>query len=293
MRYSLLAVGLLAVHAAFAEIVVPDGLVFDTDVPYGKQSVRQRLDILYPAESRLPLPVIIHIHGGGWYTGGKGGERTFAMMETFAEAGFVAVSIEYRLSDEAHFPAAVEDCKLAVRWLRAHARRYHIDTGQFAAIGASAGGHLSAMLAVTRAEDGLEGDGGYPDESSALQAAVPVAAPFDLRVPLSLKYEGEDDPVVVRFLGGPIAEHQEAAEKGSPINYVRRDVPPQLIVQGTADMRVDRRTQADPMISALARNGAPYETIFVEGGKHGMGIAREQETLKKIVEFLGRHLAVQ
>jgi len=290
MRYGLIAALLLVVAwAAQGQIAVPEGYNFDVDVPYGTASERQRLDILYPATPEGPRPAIVHIHGGGWYTGGKGGEQTFNMMRSFAEAGYVALSMEYRLSDDAKFPAAVEDCKLALRWLRAHAAKYGVDPERIGAIGASAGGHLSAMLAVTGPADGLEGDGPHGDQSSAVQAAVPVAAPFDLRVPLSLKI-GDDDPVVVRFLVGPLADRAEAARRASPIVYVRADLPPMLIVQGTADQRVDRRTQADPMIRALEAAEAPVETIFVEGGNHGMGIAREPVTLAKIQAFFDRNL---
>ena len=282
--FFLLSAWVFLVGAARGEIVVPDGLAFDTDVAYGTVSVRQRLDILCPTTATEPRPAIVHIHGGGWYTGGKGGEQTFAMMKAFVDRGYVAVSIEYRLSDEAVFPAAVEDCKLAVRWLRANADKYHIDTKRIGALGASAGGHLTAMLAVTQVKDGLEGDGGYGDQSSAIQAAVPVAAPFDLQAPLSLKIGG-DDPVVNRFLGGAAAELGEAARRASPISYVRRELPPMLIMQGTEDFRVDRRTQTDPMIAALEKAQTPFEVLFVEGGKHGMGIAREAAGLTSIIAF--------
>lgn len=287
--HTLFALTLFTASVASAEILVPDGFAFDTDVAYGTVAERQRLDILYSKTPETPRPAIVHIHGGGWYTGGKGGEQTFAMMRSFAEGGYVALSMEYRLSDEARFPAAVEDCKLAIRWLRAHAATYGVDPARIAAIGASAGGHLTAMLAVTRPDDGFDGDGPYGEQSSAIQAAVPVAAPFDLRAPLSLKI-GPDDPVVNRFLGGSVAELAEAARRASPIVYVRKELPPLLIVQGTADLRVDQRTQADVMIRDLQAAGAPYETLFVEGGNHGMGIAREPENLAKIQRFLDKHL---
>ncbi|MDZ4858175.1 MAG: alpha/beta hydrolase, partial [Candidatus Hydrogenedentes bacterium] len=125
----------------------PETVIFIEDIAYGQESERQRLDILHPDDVRQPRPAIVHIHSGGWYTGGKGGEKTFAMLQAFADAGYVAVSIGYRLSGEAVFPAAVEDCKLAIRWLRANADAHGIDPERIGAIGASAGGHLAAMLA--------------------------------------------------------------------------------------------------------------------------------------------------
>lgn len=138
-----------------ASLDLPKGLVLTQDVAYGTASKAQRLDILFPEDRAQPRPAIVHIHGGGWHAGDKGGRNTFELMRTFAKAGYVALSINYRMSGEAKFPAAVEDCKLALRWLRAHAPDYGVDPDRIGVIGPSAGGHLSAMLAVTRPEDGL------------------------------------------------------------------------------------------------------------------------------------------
>ncbi|MFH1738091.1 MAG: alpha-L-fucosidase [bacterium] len=267
----------------------PSGFLLKCDVPYGTQSEAQRLDILYPTDSSQPLPAIIMIHGGGWYTGGKGGDRTRGMMCAFANAGYVALSIDYRLSDEARFPATVEDCKLAVRWLRANAEEYRVDSEKIGAIGASAGGHLSAMLAVTTPEDGLEGHGGYEDLSSAIQASVPVCPPCDLRIPLSQKLADQDDPVVIRFLGGPLSEKTEAARRASPISYVRADLPPTLIVHGTADKRVNM-SQSIAMANALKDAGAPYELIQVKDGEHGMGIVRREDIFARVLAFFDETL---
>ncbi|MCB9766935.1 MAG: alpha-L-fucosidase [Candidatus Omnitrophica bacterium] len=266
---------------------IPEGFVFEENIPYANISERQRLDILYPKDTALQLPAIIHIHGGGWYAGGKGGDRTFNFLSTFAKAGYVGLSIEYRLSDEAPFPAAIEDCKEAVRWLRSHSKEYGVDPDRIGAIGASAGGHLSAMLAVAGQEAGFDGDG--TGVSSAIQAAAPVCAPLDLRAPLAPEMFEGDDPVVVRFLGGSLADKSEEARRASPIAYVRKDLPPMLFIHGTADRRVDI-SQSKNMVKALEQVGAPYETIWVEGGNHGMGIAREQPVLNQIVDFFDRAL---
>ena len=266
-------------------IPAPAGFAVKQDVTYGTQSEKQRLDIMYPAEGKTALPLVVHFHSGGWYTGGK---SAFQMLNMLAEAGYASASIGYRLSDEAPFPAAVEDCKLAVRWLRAHAAEYRIDPDHIGAIGASAGGHLSAMLAVTTKDDGLEGSGGYDDQSSAIQAAVAVCAPLNLEVPLSLTIQG-DDPVVVRFLGGPLAEKREAARRASPIAYVKATTPPIYLLHGTADKRVHSGQSTD-MSEALKKAGVPHVIGLVEGGIHGMGIAREPQAFTEIVKFLDTHL---
>ncbi len=274
-----------------AEQQLPEGHALDTDVPYGVASDRQSLDILYPVHSPELRPAILLFHGGGWYTGGKGGPRTLAMMCAFAEEGYVALSVGYRLSDEAPFPAAVVDCKRAVRWLREHADQYRVDPAHLAAMGASAGGHLSAMLAVTGDEQEFD-DGGYAGQSSAVQAAVLICAPLDLTAPLFKNPPGGDDPAVARFLGVSPASHPEIARRASPLSYVRRDLPPVLIIHGTADERV-APSQSEKMAQALQAVGTPHELILVRGGGHGMGIAREPEVFRQILVFLAEHCAVR
>ncbi|MCC6154624.1 MAG: alpha/beta hydrolase [Candidatus Hydrogenedentes bacterium] len=266
-------------------VTVLAGFVVKQDVIYGAQSDKQRLDIVYPAEGKSALPLVVHFHSGGWYTGGK---SAFQMLNMLAEAGYASASVGYRLSDEAPFPAAVEDCKLAVRFLRAHAPEYRIDPDHIGAIGASAGGHLAAMLAVTTKDDGLEGIGGYNEQSSAVQAAVAVCAPLNLEVPLSLNIHG-DDPVVVRFLGGPLSEMREAARRASPIAYVKPSTPPIYLLHGTADKRV-HSGQSTAMAETLTKAGVPHEIVLVEGGNHGMGIAREPQAFAEIVKFLNKYL---
>lgn len=265
---------------------LPAGLVFARDVAYGDTSDAQRLDILYPTDGRPPQPAIVMIHGGGWYTGDKGGVQTARMLRAFADAGFTALSINYRLSDEAPFPAAVEDCKRAIRWVRAHARDYGVDPGRIGVIGGSAGGHLSAMLAVTRPDDGLEGPG-YEDQSSAVQAAVPVCPPCDLRVHLSERLKEEADPAVARFLG---AGGAALAGRASPISYAHPGAAPMLLVHGTADARVVP-AQSEAMAAALAAAGALHELMLVEGGRHGMGIVRSEAEFARVLAFFTKHLA--
>ncbi|HQP96881.1 MAG TPA: alpha-L-fucosidase [bacterium] len=291
----LILVALTSFSAGYAQetsekdsIALPDGFRFERDVRYGTESELQRLDILYPVDPAKRIPAIVMIHGGGWYTGGKGGLKTLRMMCDFAKAGYAPLSIDYRLSDEAVFPAAVEDCKRAVRWLRAQADRYGVDPARVGAIGASAGGHLSAMLAVTTPRDGFEGEDNESDRSSAVQASVPICAPFDLRVPLTKNLANQDDPLVVRFLGGSLAQKADAAYRASPITCVRSDLPPMLIIHGTADNRVDV-TQSISMADALRETGAPCELILVEGGKHGMDIVRDREVFEKILVFFEKH----
>jgi acetyl esterase/lipase len=284
---------ILIASAVFAQDPPPldlKGYTFDKDLAYGTQSPKQVLDILYPAvPDAAPRPAIIHIHGGGWYTGGKDGDTTLRLMHAFAEKGYVALSIAYRLSDEAPFPAAVEDCRLAVRWLRANAAKYHVDPDHIGAMGGSAGGHLSAMLAVCGDEKPFDGAGGLLEYSSAIQAAVPVCGPMDLQKPLSAEFGLEKDDAVMRFLGGTPLQKVDEARRASPVNYVRPGLPPMILIHGDADKRVALEQSTD-FAAKLKEAGCPVEMIVVKDGHHGMAMARTPEMLAHLVAFFDQYL---
>src|SRR5262249_19892637 len=152
-----------------------------------------------------PRPAIVVIHGGGWLQGNK---SSFSQKDDlppgniidFARQGYVAATINYRLSEEAIFPAAVHDCKNAVRFLRAHAKDYGIDPNRIGAWGNSAGGHLALMMAMVDAKANLEGDGPYLDQSSLVQAAVSDSGPIDLKHQFD---HNQVKSVIEKFLGGP------------------------------------------------------------------------------------------
>ena len=289
----LLLSALLASGSAIAQDPPPvdlTGYTFAKDIAYGTQSPKQVLDILSPADAApAPRPAIIHIHGGGWYAGGKDGDTTLRLMHAFAEKGYVALSIAYRLSDEAPFPAAVEDCRLAVRWLRANAAKYHVDPEHIGAMGGSAGGHLSAMLAVCGEEKRFDGTGGLNEFSSAIQAAVPVCGPMDLTKPLSAALGLEKDDAVMRFIGGTPLQKPEEARLASPVNYVRPGLPPMILIHGNNDSRVAVEQSMD-LAAKLKEAGSPVELIVVEGGHHGMAMARTPEMLARLVAFFDQHL---
>ena len=157
-----------------------------------------------PTEHGEPLrPAIVVIHGGGWLEGDK---SSFSTLKTpgnilgFAKLGFVAVTINYRLSGEAPYPAALDDCRCAVRWLRAHADKYHIDPNQIGAWGNSAGGHLALLLGMTERPPGGADREPYPDLSSRVQSVVSDSGPLDLF------YEHQQNTirdVIEKFMGGP------------------------------------------------------------------------------------------
>src|SRR5476649_877934 len=158
----------------------PEGIVALHDVVFGKGGDRDlHAEIAYPKDAKGPLAAVIYIHGGGWIAGSQ---KQAPILE-LAKNGFFAASIEYRLSNVAKWPAQIQDCKLAVRWLRANAAQYHVDPNRIGVWGASAGGHLVTCLGTMADVKAFEGDGGYPGVSSAVQAVVDFYGPTDFDTP--------------------------------------------------------------------------------------------------------------
>ena len=141
------------------------GLVY---AHYGQREMQ--LALWKPKTASQPLPAILCIHGGGWYKGERSSMANLA--QALAAKGFVSATISYRLSGEAKFPAAIQDCKAAVRFLRANAAKFGIDANAIGVTGLSAGGHLAALLTTSGGVKALEGDGGHADQSSAVQACI-------------------------------------------------------------------------------------------------------------------------
>ena len=238
-------------------------------VPKGHD--RQKLDLFLPAQTNKPVPLIIWVHGGAWSAGSK--ENCPALR--FLSRGYAVASVNYRLSQHAIFPAQIEDCKAAVRWLRAHAAEYSLDPNRFGAWGASAGGHLVALLATTG--DVKEFDSGSDAKvSSRIQACVDFFGPADLLsmqtqsgTNSEMNHDGPDSPES-RLVGGAVQEHKDAAKRASPITYVTRDDAPMLIVHGDADPLVPYQ-QSEDLQAALKKAGVNATLHIVKGGGHGTG----------------------
>jgi acetyl esterase/lipase len=209
-------------------------------------------------------PAFVIIHGGGWRAGSKRDRPYRAMLSEYALKGFVTMSVEYRLTGEAPIPACIEDVKCAIRWLRAHADQYKVDTNRIAAYGHSAGAHLVMMLAMTPDVAELEGDGPWKEHSSKITAAI-----------------GGSTPTV---LG---ARFGDAAGKYSPLTYVKKDLPPMLLIHGTADTTV-RVDTADAFVEKLKEaNFVDLTYVKIEGGPHSTAYEQHMDrSMRAMNDFL-------
>ena len=222
---------------------LPEGVTLIREIRYREDdSAAWRLDLAMPTEKpKQPRAAIVDIHGGGWIEGDKSSFSTPANRPPgnildYAKLGFVAVTINYRLAKEAPYPAAVHDCKCAVRWLRAHADDYHVDPDRVGVWGNSAGGHLALLLAMTNDDPDFEGDGPWKEFSSRVQCAVSDSGPIDL---VGQYEQGTLRTVVEKFLDGPPEGDRIAAyRRASPSSHIHADVPPLLLIYGVEDNQV-------------------------------------------------------
>ncbi len=269
---------------------IPDNVEVLEDVVYGSGGGRDlRLVLFLPKDDRPIHPGVVFIHGGGW---SGGSPLHFYRQATYlASKGYVGACVEYRLSGEAKFPAAIEDVKCAVRWMRANADKYRIDRNRIASAGGSAGGHLASMLGVMNKEDDLEGDGGHAEFSSKTNAVVAFNGAFDF-TPLMdhmqrrSEQSGKPSPPE-KFIGGSMKEFPEKFKQASPMTYVDATDAPHAFLHGTADVTVPIKQSVD-MMEALQEVGVRAELYEAEGEGHGFFNAgpEYEKTLKRMEKFL-------
>lgn len=237
------------------------------DVTYARYGERTlEMDIYRPKKAWGALPGVLCIHGGGWAKGNRTSHAKIA--QALAARGYVAATISYRLSGEAPFPAAIHDCKAAVRFLRANAKKLGIDAEHIGAIGLSAGGHLTALLAASNGERELEGQGGNAAVSSAIQAAVPMGAQTDFlsqrtREISAIKERGQ---IWRQFLGGPLKDKPGTYRLASPLHHLDRKSAPCWLITGETD---DPSTHAEQFRIRLKELGIASGLTVIEGAPHG------------------------
>jgi len=244
---------------------VPEGVQAHRDLAYVADGhERHKLDLYVPEKTDGPLPLIIWVHGGGWQNGSKDGCPP--LRNGYAGRGYAVASLNYRLSQHAPFPAQIEDCKAAIRWLRAHAREYHLDPDRFGVWGSSAGGHLVALLGTSGDVKAFE-VGANLDQSSRVQAVCDYYGPTDFTaIPTTPAANSAES----KLLGGPIMEKPDLAKRASPVTFVSRNNPPFLIVHGDKDPTVPIN-QSQLLFDALKQAGVSVQFHTVKGAGHGRG----------------------
>jgi acetyl esterase/lipase len=239
---------------------------------------------------------VVWVYSGAFRGGSKDDGQT-AGATWLANHGYAVAAFNYRLSQVAKFPAQIHDCKAAIRWLRAHAPEYRLDAGRIAAWGASAGGHLSAMLGTSGGVAELEGDLGNPKESSRVQAVVDFFGPTDFlqmdarALPGGQKHDPADSPES-QLIGGPIQENKEKTARANPITYVSKDPPPFLILHGERDPLVPVN-QSELLFEALRQAGANVTFHKIAGAGHGGPAFNTPVVRAMVLAFLDQHLKSQ
>lgn len=280
-----------AVVAGISFLLPSSGLKILRDISYvpGDTNPSHRLDVYLPEHRSLfekARPLIVWIHGGAWQSGNK--DSTPAAVLPLV--GYVAASINYRLTDEASFPAQLEDCQSAIRFLRKHSSEFGIDPDRIGVWGLSSGGHLAAMVGLTGGADGKNMQSG-PD-SSAVQAVCDWCGPTDF-IEISKQSSADNkfelnspDGPVAKLLGGLPSASPDKARLASPVNFVHAGAPPFLILHGTADEVVPTQ-QSIELSKLLNKFGNRSILHIIPGGKHDLA---SKELVEESVRFFDQCL---
>lgn len=243
-----------------------------------------QLDLAAPKSLDHAVPAVVVIHGGGWMAGKR--QDMTQVAKDIAARGYVTATVSYRFAPKHRFPAQIEDVKCAVRYLRANAKDLNINREHIGAMGISAGAHLSMMLGTMDSADGMEGDGGNPDQPSKVQAVVSFVGPVDL---VRESYTDTQTQILEAFLGGKPKEKVEDCRRASPITYINKGDAPILCFFGTSDVLVSY-DQAFQITKSLADAGVPGRVELLLGAGHGWQGAELARTMDATVGFFDQHL---
>lgn len=252
-----------------------------------------KLDVIAPRDTSRPLPTLLYIHGGGWVGGDK--DAMLIHFLPYLEMGFAVVNVEYRLGRVALAPAAVEDCRCALRWVKNNAAEYGLDPARIVVSGHSAGGHLSLTTGMLPASAGLDRrcparnpEGAVADAHEPEMTVAAMVNWFGITDVADLVAGPNAKTYAVAWMGGR-SDWREVAKRVSPLTYVRSELPPILTLHGDADTIVPY-DHAVRLHRALGEAGAPHRLHTIPGGGHG-GFTLEEnlEAMRTIRSFLAEH----
>jgi len=272
----------LAVQQAKAE-----DIIVENDIEYANPDGQHlKVNMARPAKGSGPFPAIVCIHGGGFRAGDRNGYND--MIRQLAQRGYVAVTVEYRLAPKYPFPAAIHDVKASVRWLRANAKKYHVDVEWIAAMGGSAGANLAEMLGVTEGVRMLEGSEGNPNQSSAVQAVVSYYGPTDFTKSYGKSVDAAE--VLPLYLGGDLSKARIRHLQASPLYWISPIAAPTLCIHGTKDTYVADE-QAHWFVDKMKATGVEAELLTLENAGHGFGGEDARRADEAMFAFFRSHLS--
>lgn len=274
-------------RAADAPLEVPAGVVFEKDIVYSSPGGQPlELDLARPKDTKGPSPAIVCIHGGGFRAGNRQHHDRLCLQ--LAQRGYVAATVTYRLAPQHQFPAAVNDVKAAVRWLRANAVKYGIDPNRIGATGDSAGGHLALFLGLTGDVKSFDAaEGGNVDQSSHVQGVVDVYGPSDFTKSYDKSVDASE--VLPLFLGGDLKTARHRHILASPLYWVTPHAAPALAIHGTKDAYVAHE-QAVWLIDRLKGADVEAELLTLEGAGHGFKGDDARRAQEAMFAFFDKHL---
>jgi len=271
--------------------IFPAGTTVLADIPYADDTLKKHtLDVYMPAVKTLGYPVIIWIHCGAWMLNDKHADMSYMTntIKEFLNNGYVIVSIDYRHSTTASFPAQMQDCNRAIEFIYENAAQYSIDESRIALIGFSAGGHLASLIGLSNNnfEKSFYYNGKRPKFKISVVLDFYGASDFS-----TLKGHDSTDPrnPITLLLGGTVAQKPELAKKASPITYIDKNDPPFFIVQGEKDESVNP-DQSILLSTLLKKNHVPNELVIVPGAPH-FGVMFDTEFVRNdLLSFLNKYM---
>lgn len=278
---------------------VPTDIESQIDLPYADtDNPRQKLDLYLPKvrKSDKPLPVIVFIHGGGWKAGDK--SSGLGSIARFVQSGdYAGISVGYRLTDEAQWPAQIHDCKAALRWIKANAKVHGLDASKIGVWGTSAGGHLASFLGTSGDVKELEGTlGKHLDQNSQVTCVVNFFGPENfvtmVTQPSTIdRTQGKDYPEAL-LLGGSVQEREATAKEASPVTHVSKGDAAFFTAHGTKDPLVPF-AQAQEIHAALQKAGVPSLLQEMTNGGHGFKSPVLDDRVKQFLDLHLRGIAAE